>query len=826
MQFNDPVSTKNMTILQLRKSSGRSTLLSGWAFAASFGSLRSRWQSLTSLLLVLISFLPAALRADPTTTPTIAGGGEFTLFRKADASLWTVGSNLSGQLGDGTTTRQAIPKQLTGSVAACAAGFAHTLFIKTDGSLWGTGDNFYGELGYPLTLHRTPVQIATSVRFATAGEYHSLFVKQDGTLWAMGSDYYGQLGDGGSFQNAPVQVASGVQATAAGQYHSFFIKTDGTLWAMGDNGYGQLGDGTTIERDTPVKVASNVQKVSAGFNFSFFLKTDGTLWSMGHNAYGQLGNGTLVSHSLPTQVASNVQDISCGSYHTLFLKTDGSLLGVGWNTNGQLAITDPSTSNGYHSTPVAIATSVRAIAAGDLHTLFVRSDGTLWACGANGSGQLGDGGTTDRHSPFQVATGVALSVALVAPSVPAASAATNVTGSGFTAHWSSVSGATGYRLDVSTSSSFASRTTWNVGNVTSRSMSGLSASTIYYYRVRAYNSAGTSGNSNTISVKTLALQPPLAPTATAATTVISSGFAGNWSSVSGATGYRLDVSTSSSFSSYVSGYQSLNVGNVITRSVSGLSASKIYYYRVRAYNGAGTSGNSNVISVTTSSVTFAQMLSPTPGLPGSNGSTFTSSTVTFSWKAGVSVTEYFLYVGNSLGANDIYSGNQGLNLSHTVSNIPTDGRTIYVRLWSYINGTWYYFNYTYKAFKVSPAPNVTPYQLSGWSNKIVTTHTYGSTTDTSSLLATSPIYIDFAVINSGLSNVTTAFRTNLYVDSVQRTSFTNSSLSANVSAAYIGWSIGLLSPGSHTIKITTDSTNQVSESNEGDNTYSKIISVN
>ena len=69
--------------------------------------------------------------------------------------------------------------------------------------------------------------------------------------------------------------------------------------------------------------------------------------------------------------------------------------------------------------------------------------------------------------------------------------------------------------------------------------------------------------------------------------------------MSGATGYRLDVSTQSSFRKYVSGCQNLDVGNVTSWSVTGLSAHKAYYYRVRAYNGSGTSPNSNVIQVKT-----------------------------------------------------------------------------------------------------------------------------------------------------------------------------------------------------------------------------------
>lgn len=89
------------------------------------------------------------------------------------------------------------------------------------------------------------------------------------------------------------------------------------------------------------------------------------------------------------------------------------------------------------------------------------------------------------------------------------------------------------------------------------------------------------------------------PVATDAQSIQFNSFSANWEVVDFAQNYFLDVSTNVGFTSFVSGYQNRNVGNVSTFPVTGLNANTTYYYRVRAATSCNTSGNSNVILVTT-----------------------------------------------------------------------------------------------------------------------------------------------------------------------------------------------------------------------------------
>ena len=163
---------------------------------------------------------------------------------------------------------------------------------------------------------------------------------------------------------------------------------------------------------------------------------------------------------------------------------------------------------------------------------------------------------------------------------------------------------------------------------------------------------------------------PSPPVANPARFVASYSFRANWRSVSGATGYRLDVSTSPSFNSYVTGYHNLNVGNATRRGVPGLNASTTYYYRVRAYNGNGTSGNSNVVHLTTLSPTGFPVAITSPATSITSSSARLNGTVD---PHGLSTTVYFQYgrttsYGNRT-PNQTKTGNNYQNVSANISGL-------------------------------------------------------------------------------------------------------------------------------------------------------------
>ena len=182
------------------------------------------------------------------------------------------------------------------------------------------------------------------------------------------------------------------------------------LYAWGNNSIGQLGVNTTTDYSSPVQIGSlnYWNRVSCGYSyFSLGIQSPGTLWSWGNNSYGQLGvntNGTNNTSS-PVQVGalSNWTQIAAGNSHWLAVQNPGTLWACGYNGYGELGNNTSSTSQGA-STPIQIGvlTTWSQVAAGNYSSYAIQNTGTLWAWGYNAQGQLGQGNTNNYSSPVQI----------------------------------------------------------------------------------------------------------------------------------------------------------------------------------------------------------------------------------------------------------------------------------------------------------------------------------------------------------------------------------------------------------------------------------------
>jgi uncharacterized repeat protein (TIGR01451 family) len=223
-----------------------------------------------------------------------------------------------------------------------------------------------------------------------------------GKIRAWGANTSNQLGDGlvgNSTVPESVVGLSDVIAVAGGAFQSVAVTSDGAVWAWG------------INSPVPVVVTglgagSGVIAVAAGTGHNLALKSDGSVVAWGSNSFGQLGVSGIATSSVPVAVTglgpgSGVIAISAGFLHSLALKSDGSV--VAWGANGFGVLGVPGLTQS--SVPVAVTglaagSGVIAISAGDFHNLALKSDGAVIAWGDDSNGALGDG-KGDSVTPLQ-----------------------------------------------------------------------------------------------------------------------------------------------------------------------------------------------------------------------------------------------------------------------------------------------------------------------------------------------------------------------------------------------------------------------------------------
>jgi len=242
-------------------------------------------------------------------------------------------------------------------------------------------------------------------------------------------------------------------------------------------------------------------------------------------------------------------------------------------------------------------------------------------------------------------------------------------------------------------------------NSTSYVDSNVEKSTTYSYKVYAKNSTGISDSSNTVSIT---LEAEVCSVGTIsdlkASNITSSGFDVTWSEVSEASGYVVSLWTGASWSEISTQSASYTFANL---------NGTTQYVRARALKACGSGVDSNYITITLvdevdetpdESLTTSVMTSPTAG------SSLEATTITFVKETGSSVTDSYLYVGLAKGGRDIYS-NYIYSDETKIDISSAASKTLYVRLWRKISGTWYYNDYEYQVKAVTQDDDTTNQNL-------------------------------------------------------------------------------------------------------------------
>ncbi len=195
----------------------------------------------------------------------LAVGQSHVMAIKYDGTVWSWGSNKYGKLGNGVDSDSIItnPTQIVGltQIKDVAVGLYHTLILKDDGTVWSVGFNEYGSLGdgtYNSSNSLSQIPGLSNVISIKAGHYHSMALTSTGEVFTWGFNMFGQLGNGSNAnQNVPINTGlTNIVEIGSGKYHSFARSNANQLFMWGLNNKGQLGDGTTSNRNVPMNVIS------------------------------------------------------------------------------------------------------------------------------------------------------------------------------------------------------------------------------------------------------------------------------------------------------------------------------------------------------------------------------------------------------------------------------------------------------------------------------------------------------------------------------------------------------------------------------------------
>jgi len=337
----------------------------------------------------------------------------------SNGMVWTWGVGGTGSLGDGTKQNRSSPVSILRSSSYMDFSMTglHNLFLDgVDGSVWAVGYNNIGQLGNnDVTSYSSPVSVLMGVSCVwvggVSGGSTSFALDYQGTVWMWGRSHL----DIGSYKvsdgiSSPISILTNVSRVYVGAYgigSAAALMNDGSLCYWGREEYGQFGLNTAVNKNSPniASVLSN-SFVNIASSRSLILRDSaGMVWGMGQDIAGAIGNNTASSlFSIPVSIARS------GSYAVIdgniFVSgaidgSDGTIWMWGIGSPGVLG----NGTTGSVSSPVTIqrSASYKMFKIGGTSCVALDgSDGSVWTWGSNSSGQLGTNTTNNASSPVPI----------------------------------------------------------------------------------------------------------------------------------------------------------------------------------------------------------------------------------------------------------------------------------------------------------------------------------------------------------------------------------------------------------------------------------------
>jgi alpha-tubulin suppressor-like RCC1 family protein len=232
---------------------------------------------------------------------------------KNDNTLWGMGANGNGILGDSSKSDKSSPSKINTlqNIIDISTSGRHVLALSSSGKIYSWGENGMGQLGTGNKINRlTPAQIGSDSNWSkiSCGGDFSVGLKKDGTLWLWGRVVTQEKSDSNFL--LPTRISSDTDwKEIASSTHVLLLKNNGSLYVFGSKGSGNFGDsstdyskGTGISR---IGTDSNWVFIAAGSYNSFGIKSDSTLYAWGQNGYNALGINTLNRNYLTPQKVNN-----------------------------------------------------------------------------------------------------------------------------------------------------------------------------------------------------------------------------------------------------------------------------------------------------------------------------------------------------------------------------------------------------------------------------------------------------------------------------------------------------------------------------------------